>query len=207
MIPFSHRIQETPEAILDIRGTVITLYIPKPMTPETAVLMASYNSCMNRRLYDAAARLSSDELHKNRGAFFGSLFKTMTHIAVGDTVWLHRFAEHPDALTLRKDISAFAKPVSLDQQLAETLLELNQYRNILDTIIVNWAGSLNQAQLTGPLIYSNMAGKNMRKTFGHVVMHFFNHQTHHRGQASTLLYQAEIDIGVTDLVAMVPDSD
>lgn len=176
------------------------------MTPDTAALMASYNQWMNRRLYDAAARLSVEELHKDRGAFFGSLFRTMTHIAVGDTVWLHRFAEHPDALVLRKEIAAFAKPIALDQQLACDLPELDRYRSALDKIIMNWAATLNAEQLAAPLSYSTMAGKTMRKNCGQVVMHFFNHQTHHRGQASTLLYQAGIDIGMTDLLGVVPDN-
>lgn len=33
--------------------------------------------------------------------------------------------------------------------------------------------------------------------------HFFNHQTHHRGQVTTLLMQAGVDVGVTDLIALV----
>jgi uncharacterized damage-inducible protein DinB len=33
-----------------------------------------------------------------------------------------------------------------------------------------------------------------------VVTHFFNHQTHHRGQLTTLLSQAGKDYGITDLI-------
>ncbi|MBY6344428.1 damage-inducible protein DinB [Providencia rettgeri] len=173
------------------------------MTPQTAIRMASYNSRMNRRLYEAAARLSFEDLHQARGAFFGSLFKTMMHIAVGDTVWLHRFAEHPDAGALREAMSVFPKPTALDQQLASTLVELDLYRKALDQIIVSWAQTLTLEQLGQALSYSNMAGQGMQKDFALLVMHFFNHQTHHRGQASTLLYQAGVDIGVTDLLALV----
>lgn len=173
------------------------------MTPQTAIRMASYNSQMNRRIYDAAAGLSCDELHQNRGAFFGSLLQTLTHIAVGDTTWLLRFAEHPDALMFRKEMAAFSAPTALDQQLFSTLPELDQYRSKLDRIIEEWAGSLTQAQLNQTLSYTNMAGTNMQKDFALLVAHFFNHQTHHRGQASTLLSQAGVDIGVTDLLALV----
>lgn len=174
------------------------------MTPQTAIRMASYNSQMNQRLYDAATSLSVQDLHQDRGAFFGSLFKTMMHIAVGDTVWLHRFAEHPDAGALREAMSVFPKPTALDQQLVSTLAELDLYRKALDQIIVSWAQTLTLEQLGQTLSYSNMAGQGMQKDFALLVMHFFNHQTHHRGQASTLLYQAGIDIGVTDLLALVP---
>lgn len=173
------------------------------MTPQTAIRMASYNNQMNRRLYDAAASLSAQDLHQERGAFFGSLFKTMMHIAVGDTVWLQRFAQHPDAHVLREQIGVFAKPRALDQQLFDTLAELNQYRHKLDRIIIDWAATLTPEQLGQTLRYSNMAGQSMEKDFALLVTHFFNHQTHHRGQASTLLYQAGVDIGVTDLLALV----
>ncbi len=36
-----------------------------------------------------------------------------------------------------------------------------------------------------------------------LLTHFFNHQTHHRGQVTTLLMQAGVDIGVADLIALV----
>ncbi|KAA1285872.1 DinB family protein [Alcaligenes faecalis] len=173
------------------------------MTPQAAIRMASYNSQMNQRLYDAAASLSAQDLHQERGAFFGSLFKTMMHIAVGDTVWLHRFAQHPDAHVLREEIGVLAKPHALDQQLFDTLMELDQYRHKLDLIIIDWAATLTPEQLGQTLRYSNMAGQSMEKDFALLVTHFFNHQTHHRGQASTLLYQAGVDIGVTDLLALV----
>lgn len=173
------------------------------MTPQTAIRMADYNSQMNRRLYDAAASLSAQDLHQERGAFFGSLFKTMMHIAVGDTVWLQRFAQHPDAHVLREEIEVFTKPHALDQQLFDTLAELDQYRRKLDLIIIDWAATLTPEQLGQTLRYSNMAGQSMEKDFALLVTHFFNHQTHHRGQASTLLYQAGVDIGVTDLLALV----
>ncbi len=43
------------------------------------------------------------------------------------------------------------------------------------------------------------------RNFFSLVMHFFNHQAHHRGQVTTLLSQTGIDIGVTDLLALIPD--
>lgn len=175
------------------------------MTPDTATLMAHYNHQMNIRLYQAAGRLPTLELHRNRGAFFGSLFSTLNHIAVGDSVWLHRFAAQPQAGVLRAALAEVPHPTSLRQPLADSLPALHGYRERLDRLILVWADTLTEAQLTAPLSYRNMAGQPQRKRFAHLVQHFFNHQTHHRGQASTLLYQAGEDVGVTDLVAAVPD--
>jgi uncharacterized damage-inducible protein DinB len=44
------------------------------------------------------------------------------------------------------------------------------------------------------------------KRFGPLVTHFFNHQTHHRGQASTLMHQLGVDVGVTDLLALIDEA-
>jgi uncharacterized damage-inducible protein DinB len=56
------------------------------------------------------------------------------------------------------------------------------------------------------LTYANSKGVVSSKPFFGIVMHFFNHQTHHRGQATTLLSQAGVDVGVTDLMALIPDA-
>lgn len=174
------------------------------MTPETATLMAEYNRWMNQRLYEATLRLPPSEATKDRGAFFGSLLQTLTHIAVADTIWLHRFAQLPGASDLRAGLAGFAVPTSLDQSLAPSVPALQVYRVALDERIVRWAHALTEQQLGEVLHYENTAGAAQAKRLGPLVQHFFNHQTHHRGQASTLLYQAGIDVGVTDLNALIP---
>jgi uncharacterized damage-inducible protein DinB len=50
-----------------------------------------------------------------------------------------------------------------------------------------------------------MKGIPARKLFGTLVLNLFNHQTHHRGQATTLLSLAGLDVGVTDLLALIPE--
>jgi len=176
------------------------------MTPQTAALMARYNRWMNQRLYDAARTLPHEEIMRDRGAFFGSIFHTLNHIAAGDTIWLHRFAQHPDASALRAALARFPAPTSLRQEMAPTLDNLKAYRAALDEVIDQWAHALAPEQLAAPLTYRNMAGQAHCKLLGALVQHFFNHQTHHRGQASTLLMQAGVDVGVTDLLAVIPDA-
>lgn len=169
------------------------------------MLMATYNRWMNQRMYEAACGLPEEDLQKDRGAFFGSIFQTLNHIAVGDTTWLHRFSQHPEAASLRAALARFPQPASLRQEIAGTLGGLKDYRQALDDIIVRWSGSLMPQQLESTLAYRNMAGQGFSRNFGFLVQHFFNHQTHHRGQVSTLLFQAGVDIGVTDLLAVMPD--
>ncbi|MBX3619482.1 MAG: DinB family protein [Rhizobacter sp.] len=172
------------------------------MTPQGAVLMAHYNRWMNDRLYEAAGTLDADALTADRGAFFGSILGTLNHLAVADTIWLHRFAQHPASFPALDGLQA--RPTSLRQEMAPDLAGLRAYRAGLDERIERWAASLTAEHLSATLQYANMAGVVSGKRFGALVMHFFNHQTHHRGQASTLLFQAGVDLGVTDLLALIP---
>lgn len=80
-------------------------------------------------------------------------------------------------------------------------------RRRLDQIIVAWAAALAPADLDHVLEYANMKGVVSRKRYSSLIMHFFNHQAHHRGQASTLLSQSGIDPGATDLLLLVPNED
>jgi uncharacterized damage-inducible protein DinB len=172
------------------------------MTPDAAVMLAAYNRWMNQRMYEAAGTLSEDALCRDRGAFFGSILRTLNHIAVADTIWLHRFSQAPEATALREALKPYPLPTSLRRELADTLSGLVPYRTALDAVITQWTHTLTIPQLAGMLAYCNTTGAAFCKPMSQVVLHFFNHQTHHRGQASTLLCQAGVDPGVTDLISL-----
>jgi len=82
---------------------------------------------------------------------------------------------------------------------------LRERRRMLDAVIRRWAAELEDADLRHVLRYANTRGIVSQKRFSGLVTHFFNHQTHHRGQATTLLFQAGQDVGVTDLLALIPN--
>lgn len=175
------------------------------MTPQTAALMAEYNRWMNERTFEAAGKLAPAELAADKGAFFGSLLGTLNHIAVADTIWLKRFAQHPAGFAALRPLDEFPRPSSLRDSVAPDLAGLRDYRQRLDGIILRWAAELKPEHLAVKFTYTSTAGAAFTRNFGALLQHFFNHQTHHRGQASTLLFQAGVDVGVTDLVALVPD--
>ena len=167
-------------------------------------LMAAYNAAMNAKLYAAAAALPMQELTANRGAFFGSIMGTLNHIVAGDTIWLRRFLGHPTAFVALAAMAEIAAPEGLTHVYSDDLEVLRQHRVRLDTIIHTFAAEVSDDDLSQPLTYRNSRGE-FRKNFGSVLLHLFNHQTHHRGQVSTLLSQCDVDIGVTDLVAWIPE--
>ncbi len=84
-------------------------------------LQARYNQWMNDKLYQAAARLPEAVLQQDRGAFFGSLFGTLNHIVVADTLWLQRFGQHPANFAALQPLQAMAAPTSLNGLLFDQL--------------------------------------------------------------------------------------
>ena len=167
------------------------------ISPGYVRLMAQYNAEMNRRLYDAAALLSDAERKADRGAFWKSIHGTLTHILWGDTQWMSRFDN-------------WAKPdVAIKQSsgMIDDFDTLRARRIKADADIQSWAAGVDDAWLAEDLVwFSGAAQKEMRRTKGPLVVHFFNHQTHHRGQAHALLTECGQDTGDTDLFLVVPDA-
>jgi uncharacterized damage-inducible protein DinB len=168
-------------------------------------LMADYNRWMNTRLYAAAATLDDASVHADRGAFFGSLFGTLNHVVVADTIWLKRFAADPSGALGLAPLHKEPMPTKLGEPICDTLAELATRRAGLDALICDWVATLTDADLDGALAYRNTQGVPATRNLFAVLMHFFNHQTHHRGQATTLLSQAGVDMGPTDLLLRIPD--
>lgn len=170
-------------------------------------LLAEYNRWMNDKLYDAAATLPHTDLVADRGAFFKSILGTLNHLLVADTIWLKRFAGHPSAPAVLEQLQDTPMPTALDVIPYADLASLRQRRQWLDQIILTWAVGVSAGDLDSVLDYRNTRGTAFRRPLGGLVLHFFNHQTHHRGQVTTLLSQAGVDIGVTDLAALIPQLD
>jgi uncharacterized damage-inducible protein DinB len=159
---------------------------------------------MNTKLYAATATLPKDVLIADRGAFFGSVLGTLNHIVAGDIIWLRRFMAHPSNFASLKAMVDIAAPASLTHIYSDDLDSLLELRVRLDAIIEALAAELSNSDLAQPILYRNSRG-DFRRNFGSLLLHFFNHQTHHRGQVSTLLSQSDVDIGVTDLLEWIPE--
>jgi uncharacterized damage-inducible protein DinB len=168
--------------------------------------LAAYNQWMNRKLYEAAAGLPEEELQRDRGAFFGSIFGTLSHIAVGDTIWFKRIANHLPGCASLKPLDDLPMPSSLDHRPRETLADLSVLRTSLDETIIAFCAEVQASQLAGPFEFKTTKGIPIRKLLGDVLLHVFNHQTHHRGQVTTLFSQLGIDAGPTDLILLLPDA-
>jgi uncharacterized damage-inducible protein DinB len=166
------------------------------ITPAYIRTMAEYNAEMNRRLYGAAARLSDAERRLPRGAFWGSIHGTLTHLLWGDQQWMSRFDNWPKPATLIKQSAG----------MIEDFAVLSAEREKADADISRWATKVDDAWLAEDLTwFSGAANREIRAPLRLLVTHFFNHQTHHRGQVHAMLTAAGQETGDTDLFLLVPE--
>lgn len=161
-----------------------------------ALTMARYNLWQNESLLGAAGTLSQAEREKERGAFFGSIQQTLSHIFWADTVWLSRFtgtpAPHqggiPESVRLIGDWETFLHD-----------------RKAFDHRILQWAQDVAPEWFEGDLSwFSGAVGREITKPRKTVVIQLFNHQTHHRGQIHAMLTSAGVKPEATD-VPFMPD--
>jgi len=165
------------------------------ISPAYVRTMAVYNAEMNRRLYAAAGRLSDEDRRRDRGAFWGSLHATLVHILWGDRQWMSRFDgwERP------------ATPIKESGHMLVDYDALCAARVKADAAIEDWAQRVDEASLDVDLTwFSGAAQREISAPKRLLVTHFFNHQTHHRGQAHALITAAGEKTEDTDLFLVVP---
>jgi uncharacterized damage-inducible protein DinB len=139
-------------------------------------MFAAYNAWANERIYDAAAELSEHEFSRDAGAFFRSMKGTLNHLLVADRIWMKRFTGEGE------------HPATLDAILHEALPALRLARQAEDRRIRGWVNGLTEEQLAGRFTYMTVSDmRTVSQRFAPALAHFFNHHTHHRGQAHTIL--------------------
>ncbi|MEO0391310.1 MAG: DinB family protein [Pseudomonadota bacterium] len=161
-------------------------------------LMARYNAWQNAQLTKMLEGMSAKDLTADRGAFFGSIFATLNHILWGDTLWMSRFTN---------DVQKPSVGAEGHKTFTPTFAVWSAERFRLDGRIKTWASRLNTIDLTGALSwYSGMTQRDLSKPMATCVVHFFNHQTHHRGQVHAMMTAAGMTAPTTDIVFMPEDA-
>ncbi|MSO98117.1 MAG: damage-inducible protein DinB [Rhodospirillaceae bacterium] len=124
---------------------------------------------------------------KNIGAFFKSIHGTLNHILLCDQAWMSRFVETPNPHS------------TLDAELYDDYDELCDAQRQMDRRTSQFAAELTPEWLTGPLKFQSLvSGGTFTYPRWQLVLQMFNHQTHHRGQITTMMKQFGVDPGLTD---------
>lgn len=156
--------------------------------------LARYNEGANRRLYSACADLTDAARRADRGAFFGSIHATLNHILLGDRIWMTRFE------------GGSAPSTGLDAELYAAFAALRAAREAEDRRIARFVGELETGDLARQVDYVNNEGRRFSDPLPVLLIHLFNHQTHHRGQVHAMLTQAGAAGPVLDLHrVLIPD--
>lgn len=153
--------------------------------------MAHYNLWQNESLYGAADTLGDEARRLDRGAFFRSIHGTFCHLLWADRMWLSRFAGTPKP----------SVPGTESSRMIEAWDELVAERRVTDALIGDWAAGLTPEWLAEDLTWvSGISCRELTRPKALLVMHFFNHQTHHRGQIHAMLTAAGAKPDDTDLM-------
>src|ERR1700744_2078791 len=141
------------------------------MSIENFRQLADYNHWANRRLYAAAMEMPDETYRRSTGVFFGSLHGTLNHLLLTDRIWLKRLTgdgEHPDRL---------------DTILYDDRRDLLHARLAEDARLQRVVNGYDENDLTGAITYQTTSGKSYSQARQDILLHLFNHQTHHRGHA------------------------
>jgi uncharacterized damage-inducible protein DinB len=139
-------------------------------------MFAAYNRWANETVYAAAAMLTPEEFDSNRGAYFGSMKGTLNHLLCADRIWMRRFTGEGDA------------PAALNVILFEELAALEAARKVEDERIADWVAGVPDESLGQNFTYTPITDPQLvTQKLGSAMFHFFNHQTHHRGQCHMIL--------------------
>jgi uncharacterized damage-inducible protein DinB len=133
--------------------------------------LADYNHWANRRIYAAALAMPDEQYRHRTGVFFGSLHGTLNHLLLTDRIWLKRLTgegEHPDRL---------------NAILFEHRNDLVRARMAEDARLIKVVNGYTDAGLSEAVSYQTTSGKPYQQPLADILLHLFNHQTHHRGQA------------------------
>lgn len=155
-------------------------------------MLAEYNRWMNERLYALCTSLTEEERRKDLGASFGSVHATLDHLLYGDRAWMGRFTGVPFTVTV------------IGQDLYSDFDELRREREKTDAEIIAWFAAVPPEWFVENLTYtSNVDRVERTLPYWGAAIHLFNHQTHHRGQLTTMLQQ----LGCASLITDIPWMD
>jgi uncharacterized damage-inducible protein DinB len=153
-------------------------------------MFAGYNTWANALVYAQAAKLSDADYRADRGAFFKSVHGTLNHLLVADRIWTHRFTGEGETT------------LQLDAILHEAFDDLRAARGKEDARIEAFIDGLDEDRLARTFSYRAISKPaQVTQTLNAALAHFFNHQTHHRGQVHCLLTMLTGEGPCLDLVA------
>ena len=143
-------------------------------------MLARYNRVANERLFDTCAKLDAREYRTERRGSFGSIHALLNHMLLGDGIWMARFE------------GAGSTTPPLNTVLHDSFPELRTARAKQDSHIESFFAAQDASFVERTFRYTNSKGLEYSESAPVAIAHFFNHQTHHRGQVHVMLSQTDV---------------
>lgn len=138
--------------------------------------MAYNNAWANHRLLAACMQLTQAELEASRTGFFPSLKATLNHILVID--WFYVDSLEGGGLGPK----AWADPTP-----CATVAALQREQAAVDRRLISVCEALTEASLSGEVRVTRGDSRIQVERRDRLLLHLFQHQIHHRGQAHAML--------------------
>lgn len=165
-------------------------------------LLAQYNFQTNRDMILILETVSLDQLSQDMGSFYYSILGLLNHILLTDIIWMKRILGFfPDLEKIAKSAPNIQFKPSPDLNW-KSLDEFKPIRDHMDDLIKEMVEEFSEEQYNQRVTYKDLKGKKQNKIVYHILLHLFNHQTHHRGQVALLLDQLKIENDYSNLILL-----
>ena len=166
--------------------------------------MAEYNKTANSQLYEILHKCDSGLTAKQTGSYFETILGLLNHILISDLRWLAGFRDSNLKIPgLKSPVLDFVDP-GWGENLYSRLEDLEKHREKSDSLFVDFVSETPEEIFAGSIeIARPDRSQSMSFPFGKIVMHVFNHQTHHRGAISHILDQNGIENDFSNVMQLL----
>ena len=171
---------------------------------ELLTLLAEYNQTANRQLYDLLGNADPDLISKKTGSYFHTILGLLNHVLTSDLRWLAGFRDsNLEVPALDSPTLDFIDP-GWGNNLYDKFADLDEHRKKTDSLFVDFVAATPEALFAGPIeITRPDRSKTVTFPFGKIVLHVFNHQTHHRGAVSHILDQSGVENDFSNVMQLL----
>ena len=165
---------------------------------------AKYNQSVDLSILELVEPLTQEKVMAKTKAFFPSIYETMNHNLLSDLFWLKRFGEgFKDSTALSHSDLVSLDFKGLRKEFEDDYTKLFQYRKRADEAILQFIEEIDENKLNSVFKYKNYKGEEMENILWKILLQWFNHQTHHRGQISVLLDMIEVNNDYSSMLTRI----
>jgi uncharacterized damage-inducible protein DinB len=163
--------------------------------------LVEYNKLTNNDMFTILSTINNNDLNKDIGSYFISINGILNHLINTDIIWLQRIKRYFKAYTsLDNELINTTEIKSITQINTNNFHELRNTISNLDQIFINLLIEIKNNELGKEINYLNTKGERKSKMFWLLLVHIFNHNTHHRGQISGFLDIMKIENDFSNMI-------